>query len=35
MSYYSGSLQIKYDIYVRCMLDLRLPVKSFDDWLNT
>ena len=35
MRYYSGSLQDKYNIYVRCMVDLGLPVKSFDDWLNT
>jgi len=31
----NGSLEDRYAIYVRCMKDLGLPYKSFDEWLES
>jgi hypothetical protein len=30
-----GTLQDRYDIYVAQMESLGLPVKTFDEWLNS
>lgn len=29
------NLKDRYEIYVRCMMDLGKPFKSFDEWLNS
>tara|TARA_Y100001972_G_scaffold119328_1_gene160488 strand:- start:150 stop:260 length:111 start_codon:yes stop_codon:yes gene_type:complete len=29
-----GTLEDRYDIYVRCMTELGREYLSFDDWLN-
>lgn len=30
-----GTLRDRYDIYRRAMIDLGLPYKTFDEWLNS
>ena len=30
----TGTLEDRYEIYVRCMIDLGREFLSFDDWLN-
>jgi hypothetical protein len=30
-----GTLRDRYNVYVRCTKDLGLPVKTFDEWLNS